>query len=535
MLGARVKAPHPHPGLRAVYHSSVAAPPLSDRPGTLIQAGTLAVLALGVRLWLAPRFFGWEEGDYGNVMMIREVVESGFTWFRPSHMPGWYSAAAVPQLLGLDPRAAGLLVTMASSVVSVVVAALVARRIAGPAAAWLVGGWLALQPEMALYGASTLRSPLFVCLGMLGLWAVVRGRGGGFGWTAAAFLTRMEAAVVYFGPACWAWLRARRPLVLPGAVLVGVVAGWQLYITVGHGETGPFWAGPATQNEVPVDGLGAWADRGGRTSAALLLWTLPRKIGWIWLALAGLGGVAALRGQGRFGGRVTLAYAAAALGFWMAEGFLAQHDPNHNLYWVWMLPVVPPLALLAGLGWSAIDDHLRGLPQAVRAGALGLVFAAALPTFAAEGRYQAERAADWYRPQLDLATWLEDNASPDAGLVVASIPEVWLQRRPSTLRVTAWWVLPQELRGASREQFGAWLERERIDYLMWFAEEWTEAPAIAPYLAAGAPVRAGGVSIEPVDREDGYGWILYVVERPGSPAPPQPPAFGQGVRGAGWR
>ncbi len=504
-----------------------------------LQVGLLVLAATVFRLWIAPRYYGWEEGDYGNVMMAREVLDSGFTWFRPSHMPGWYTLAALGRLLWSDPRASALALTLLFSVLSVGAGTWLGRRLAGPGAGWLVGIWLALQPEMALYGASTLRSPVYTSLGLLGLVLLLRGgRNGGFALTAAAFLTRMEGFFVFFLPAIWTWARERgaglRSLLVPLAILGGAVIGWQLYVSVGQGEAGPFWAGPMGQNQMGHDSRAQWIQTGLSSSWLLLTWTLPRKVGWVCLLLASIGGVAALRGQGRPGSRAVLGYAVFTLGFWLAEGFLAHHDPNHNLYWVWMLPAVPPLVLLAGIGWSWIDDRLVRLPGAVRAAALGLAIASVLPAFAHEGRYQMQRSEAWYRPQLELSHWLEQNARADAGMVLGSIPEVWLQRQPHPFRVSAWWFLPQRLKSEPEERFGAFLVDERIDYVMWFAEEWTEAPAIAPYLADGLEVTVGPARLVPVDREDGYGWILYVVGRPGEPMPPIPPAYGQGERGPGW-
>ena len=130
---------------------------------------------------------------------------------------------------------------------------------------------------------------------------------------------------------------------------------------------------------------------------------------------------------------------------------------------------------------------------------------------------------------------MEAHARPGAGMILGSIPEVWVQRRDHAFRVTSWWFLPPSLRGQPAAAVGRFFVDQRVDYVMWFAEEWTEAPAFAPWLAEGEPVQAGPARLVPVDREDGYGWILYVVERPGEPAPPRPPAFGSGdVQGPGW-
>ena len=100
------------------------------------------------------------------------------------------------------------------------------------------------------------------------------------------------------------------------------------------------------------------------------LWNQP----WVILVLALLGGVALARGFGRPGGRALVVYAGFALGMWLVEGFLAHHDPNHNLYWVWLLPAIPFLAVLGAGGWFAVDRRLAATPRALRV----LVFAVLL-------------------------------------------------------------------------------------------------------------------------------------------------------------
>ncbi|MCO4768795.1 MAG: hypothetical protein KDA24_02110 [Deltaproteobacteria bacterium] len=505
-----------------------------------IQLAVVVFAALLVRLLLAPRYFGWEEGDYGNLMMIREVIDSKFTWFRSAHMPGWYSLGAVARLLGGGAeRGPALAMTMGFSIASVGLATALARRLSGGSAAWLVGLWLVFQPEMALYGASTLRSPVFTCLGLAALVLLLRGRQAGHAVTAAAFLVRMEAFFVFFIPSLFAWGRQRgRSWVrlLPGVVLLAVtVASWQLYISVAQGETGPFFAGPLGQNRPEGVSLWDFALNGAATAWHLATWTLPRKVSWTALVLAGIGLTSVLSGFGRAGGRSVAGYGLFTLGFWLAEGFISQQDPNHNLYWVWLMPALPPLFLLAGVGWQWVEERLSPLPRAGRAALFGLVLLSAAPSFLSESRYQMERSEAWYRPQLELSRWLETNARPGAGMILGSIPEVWVQRRAHAFRVTSWWFLPPSLKEKPKEQFGAFLVDQRVDYVMWFAEEWTEASAFAPWLADGAPVQAGPARLVPVDREDGYGWILYVVERSGEDPPPRPPAFGSGaVVGPGW-
>ena len=168
-----------------------------------------------------------------------------------------------------------------------------------------------------------------------------------------------------------------------------------------------------------------------------------------------------------------------------------------------------------------------------------MVFVAVLvspfPSFFNETRYQLERSEQWYRPQLDLSRWMEDNLPPETGVLVSSIPEVWLKRQNPVLRVFSWWLLPDRARQGGREGFGAFLKKEGIRYVLWFEEDWTEAPTIAPFLGEGKDAEAGPVTLLSLDREDGYGWILYGVVPAGEKTTLRPPLFGSGERGVGWR
>ncbi len=278
---------------------------------------------------------------------------------------------------------------------------------------------------------------------------------------------------------------------------------------------------------------GVWLREGFGTAWDLATWLLPRKVGWVWLCLAGIGAWGATMGRGAPGSRSVVAFTGFAAAFWIGEGLLSHHEPNHNLYWVWMMPVVPFLAVLGGMGWAALSIRLRQRPRAAVA-AWCVILLASVPVFAQETRYQHQRSARWYRPQLDLSRWMEDELPEGTGVLVSSIPEVWLKRVDSPLAVHSWWLLPGWLDGSDKAGFGTYLRDQHIDYVLWFSEEWTDSNRIAPWLREGEPVYAGPVALSPVDREDGYGWILYVVSRPGVPTPTVPPPFGQGVKGPGW-
>jgi hypothetical protein len=518
--------------------------PRRERLAAASQFASLVLAAATVRVLLSTRFFGWEESDYGNLMMVREVLDSRFTWFRVEHMPGWYSAAALLRLLLPDARVSALALTLPISALTVGLGAYCARSVAGPGAGWLAGAWLALQPESALYGASTLHQPLAAGLVTASMALLLLARPGPAAAAAGlATLTRMEALFAALPPALWAMLRdlglRGRGLLLPAAALLGCLAGWQGYVSLVHGE-GLFFVGPVGVNLAP-DPEGAarvqwipWISEGLRTAAALLLWVLPRKVSWLWMLLAACGAAAALRGLGWAGSRSALAFLLGTLGYWLGTGFLFQHHPTHNLYWVWLLPTLPPLAVMAALGWSRLDRRLAPLPRPARLLVLVAVVVAPLPVFRAEAAYQIHRAELWYRPQLDLCRWLEETVPRDHAVLVASIPEVLLQREAPRMRVLSWWKLPEGVRDASRDAFGAWLAQEQVDYVVWFREDWTDAPAIAPWLADGTDAQAGPLTLRFADREDGYGWILYAAQRDGEAAPQLPPRFGSGIRGRGW-
>jgi len=572
----------------------------SEGRKSAIQVLSCVVLGLLWRLRLSGIYYGWEEGDYGNIMMIREVIDSGFTWFRTAHMPGWYTLGALSRSLADDARTSALALTMFFSLFNVGIATLLTRKLLGSSAAWLVGGWLAFQPEMALYGASTLRSPVFTSVAFAGMALLVWGHGRlGFIATGLAFLVRMEGFFTLYLPALWAQGRdqgrAGRSLLVPLAILFGVVLGWQAYISEVHGE-GFFVLGPLGINfagETEGEGLALlpWLADGGRTIWGLLHWTLPRKLSPTWIALALLGSYALLRGIARPGGRVVLAYAGFGLAFWLGEALLAQHhvnpqaqamapcgilDPEHNLYWVWLLHVIPFLALLAGAGWVWLERRMLGLPPLARHFTLAVVILSALPSFINETDLQVTRSARWYRPQLDLSTWLETQTPPGTGILTSSIPEVWLKRQhtepdPSCdsgngrvycwrrkdtgQRIFSWWTLPtsrgemvpkQVVAGSeeseefpSEQDFLSFLAAEEISYLIFFEEGWTDARRFASFLESGDDLEAGGLRFTVLDSDQpmascGYGWRLYGVSSASQPPPQRPPAFGRGVLGRGW-
>jgi hypothetical protein len=486
-------------------------------------AGTLA-LALPWRLFLQRRFFGWEESDYGNLAMIRGVLDGGFRHFDMNHMPGYYALGALALAVVGDPVVAARLVTLTGGLVAVCLAVALAERLWGTTAALLAALILVLQPELALYSSSSLREPVYAAWLLAMLLCLSRERLGLAGiFGALAFLVRMDGALAVVPVlAVHALGRGPRPGRLLRALLpMGIaVAAWATYTRIDHG-TAMFWGHSVAVNV--ETGLGEeavsrldWLGNGLGVSARLGAWLLPWRLGWgTWLGL--LFGLAAApwtrHGLHRSWALLTL----LLTGVWLGIGLVGQHSPDHNLYWKWLCPIVP---LWVPLGVAGLLRLLRPLPRP-----LALVLGAALVLQGLganllETRRQVQRSVDWYKPQLELGRWFEAQVPPDQPLLIDGIPAVWIDRNPHARSLHSWFDVPT---GGDPVAFAAWLAQERIAWVLWFAEDWTQAPVVAPFLAAGGTWSGGPVRLTETAREDGYGWILFRVDPAEAPAPPPAP------------
>ncbi len=470
------------------------------------------------------RYYGWEESDYGNLAMVRGVLDGHFLHYDMNHMPGYYGLSAVVLSVVGDAVLAARAVSLAGGLVALLLAVALARRLSGGLAAAVVALLLVFQPEFALYAATSLREPLYAayvlgCLLLLGrerlvLAGVVAG---------AAFLVRFDAAAI-LGLVMTVHALGRGPrlrrLLAVLAPLALTIATWSTYTWLDHG-TPLFW-----QHAVSVNvetGLGAeaegrlqWVGNGLSVVAALFARLLPSRIGWgPWLGLLATPLWVPWRRHGL--ARTSALLAAVMVGFWLSIGFVGQHSPDHNLYWKWLCPVVPvavPVAV-AGLQWL-----LGALPPRVGRVLLGLAIVQALFAGLLETRRQVERSAAWYGPQLHLAQWIEAEVPDDVPLLVDNIPACWIDRRPHERSLTSWFDVP--VSPADPAAFAAWLHREGIGWVLWFREDWTQAPVVAPFLARGGDWSAGDVHLHEVAREDGYGWILFSVEGVAGPERPPP-------------
>jgi hypothetical protein len=476
-----------------------------------------AVIGLIYRLWLMPRYAGWEESDYGNLAMVRGVLEGGFAHFDMNHMPGYYAlAAAVLSIVG-DTVLAARLTSLLAGVAALWLAVRLAEQLGGRQAAWWTGALLAFQPEFALYASSSLREPLYAAFVLGSLSCLVRERLGWAGLLAGfAFLVRMDGALALApvlvwqgwqrGQSCRRWAWALGPL-------VGIIAAWSLYCWVDHG-TAAFWSHSVQVNV--ETGLGgeavstlSWGLAGSEVAATLGAWVLPWRIGWgIWLgAVLGAGGML-LRGHGA---QRTIALATVcALGVWLGIGFVGQHAPEHNLYWKWLCPVVPLIVPIGVVGMLRLADRLARLGGKT----LGAVLVVACmvqagASYAQETRRQITLSESLYRPQLELAQWIEAEVPEGTGMILDNIPACWIRRHQNARPMTSWFDVPGS---GSELDFAEWVRKEDVHYVLWFREEWTQAPRVAPFLAAGGRWHSGGVTLVEVAREDGYGWIFYALE-----------------------
>ncbi len=468
------------------------------------------------RLHLSRTYAGWEESDYGNLAMIRGVLDGGFLHYDMNHMPGYYALSAMALAVVGDAGLAGRIVTLGGGLATVALAVALADRLAGPRAALVAGALLVLQPELALYSSSTLREPLYAAWVLAALTALHRGApltAGAF--AALAFSVRFDALFVMgalFGLDAAGDRAPLRRAARTLSPLLGAAALWSAYCRVEHGT---FWffshsvqvnldTGLGAEAEAP----GAWLANGLRVAAQLGAWLLPWRIGWVvWggLVLALIAGPWTRAGPAR----TTLGAAALLTGFWLAVGFTGQHDPGHNLYWKWMTPLVP---VVIPVGVTALERLAVRLGPRLGAALMLLAVVQAVPSYLRETKRQWQLSQDLYAPQRELGRWVEQAVPEDVPLLFDNIPACWINRRPHARQMTSWFDVPSAPGDASA--FGAWLDAGRVGWVLWFREDWTQAPRVAPALAAGGEIQLGAVRIAERAREDGYGWILYEVIDP---------------------
>ena len=484
----------------------------------------LIVLAAGLaaawRLCLSVQYRGWEESDYGNLAMVRGVLEGGFLHYDMNHLPLYYGASALVMGVVGDAVVAARAVSLVCGVLTVVLGVLLADRLGGRAVAWVFAAVLVFQPELALYSASSLREPLYAALVLASLYALFGERLVLAGlWAGLAFLTRMDALLT-LGPVLAVHALGRGPrgrrLGEALAPFLGMVVLWSLYCWWEHG-TWAFWGhsvavNVATGGATELASGGSWWANGLGIVGRLATEVLSSRMGWaLWVGLWwGL-----LRTPWmRHGPRRTLSLAALTfLGFWLGIGLVAQHAPEHNLYWKWLHSVIPVVGLVGILAVASVLDQARFLLGRAGVWVVGLAaIAQGAVAFGQETGRQVQVSEALYGAQLDLARWIEAEVPEEAVLLVDNIPGAWINRRAHGRSLWTWFDVLEGREAWPREAFGAWLHVEEIAYVLWFREEWTQAPRVAPWLGGEGEVLLGSVVLVPLEREDGYGWVFYRVD-----------------------
>ncbi len=530
---------------------------------TAVAALGMAVPAAALRWSMRARYYGHEEEDWGNLEIVRGILETRFQFIETEHMPLFTTISAYVAMAAGDSEVAAELVAVFFGAATVALVTWIGIRMLSPAAGLVAGVLVMVQPESLLYAASPLRESTYAALLLLGL-ALVGAQQYGKSAVAlsAAFLTRFNAAFTVLPAlvlhAWWVRGRERRDKAsaraaaqgdpdalaaidrLPGlapargslvvaAVLAGVTALWARYYASVM-DTWRFWGGVMERNT--GDAVADLSTREhvaavGEAVLGLSFRVLPGHVGWAVVPLGFVGAAWVLRGRSRDpdNARWLLANAATTLGLLLVTAVVSTYPSDHNLYWKWLAPTVPFFALLGAHG--AVEG-LRSVPlpqgvprrPAVVVLALGLAAATALG-YLAETDRQITRSDRWYGTQIRLCEWVERALPPDAGVLTTGIPTSFLSRRTSDRRVLSWHA--EDLPRTDAEAFGAWLVEHRVDLVVWMNEEWTGAPQAAPDLAAGEPTIQGPVTLVPVAREDGYGFIAYRVDGTGRPPPSSPP------------
>ena len=506
----------------------------------------LATLAGGYRIWLSSVFWGHEEEDWANLIhssRIAHALRSGDAFgsnfaelIDLEHMPLFtWLCGAVSAVIG-DPHLGAEVLTIFMGAASVALVTWIGWRWFSPLAGVIAGLLLCFQPEAALYASSPLRESTYAALMLAGVALIGHKRAvaGGI-FLSLAFLCRFNIAFSLL-PALILWalwearfeqgrqrLKALRGPLTSAAIVLAVVIGWAIYYRT-HSEAGhwQFWAsvmdknaGNAVTDLFPMERLQAIA----LAVIGLFGWVLPGHFGWL---ASGLALLAILRfdklpRREDRAGRWLLVAGLATLGLLAVTAFVSAYPPDHNLYWKWLCPSVPYLALLAGHGAATCAEMVRA--HSPRSNSPLLIAALLFCTstawdYSAETHAQLVLSEEYAGNQVKLMRWVE-TAWPSGSAVLCAhgeIAQLYLAGRPAGPRALDW------LQHAPRDnpaELGEWLQHNQVALLLWFHEEWTGSREVAGFLADGQAMQLNAeVRVEPIgklDRSDGAGFTAFQV------------------------
>ena len=460
----------------------------------------LMTVALFVRLFFVQTYYGWEESDYGNLAMVYGVWESGFTHYDMNHMPGYYFVGAVLYTFVRSSIWAGIGVSVLSGMGALYLVSRFAKSWSTSNAATMVLLGLMVQPEFSLYSSSSLREPLYTLYVLLAFQSLVHRRIWTYGiWSALAFSVRFEAPL-YMVPMVfavdWSWRERGRAL----SVLFASIGAWMLYCYQVY-ETPVFWSHAAAVNvETGLSAEGKGVD--WWLNGLTIVWGLLTQIATSHVGLGIMIAWLATPFVWWRSNNIRLCWTWSLLmtGVWLAIAFVAQHEVGHNLYWKWMYPLVPFWVLCAVL------TMVRVLPK----WGWWLVMGQALFTQGMETERQWALSEQLYGPQIRLAQWMEENLDPMEPLLVDNVPACWLRRDASDYTLHSWFDVPTF---TTPHELLSWAKMENVHWVLFFQEEWTQAPQKASFLVTQQPefiVKSGRIRL--VDEEPNYGWKWYALE-----------------------
>ena len=468
----------------------------------------LIILGILWRLLLIQNFWGWEESDYGNLQMVRGVFDSGFRSYDMNHMPGYYAVAALFLFLFSDTVWAAIGATFLAGCLAFAISILYMQKVAGRIPALILGILLFFQPEFSLYSASALREPLYTAYLIGMLYYLVQNQ-----WlpasilAALSFTVRFEAPVALFPLLIYLLRRKEQNMsILYMVPMISTILLWMWYCHEVFGHV-RFWEHAGSVNietglgeEAPSFYL--WLKNGLLVSLELFFILLPHRLGW-----------------GIFGGlcfspfilsstqntKVLQCIGYGLLLVWLAIACIAQHEPQHNLYWKWLYPLIPFLTAIGVLSlWKILEKgnyRYFWIP----------ILMQAIFSHVVETNRQIERSKELYKPQVELANTLE-RQYPTGHLILDNIPSCWLGRRSHDMILTSWFDVPT----TTEIEFANWISTNDVDAVLWFAEEWTQAPKVAPFLQNGgnwkmntSKIPSSEVELIEVSRDNSYGWILF--------------------------
>ena len=410
---------------------------LLDRatPSDLTLAASLAIIGLVVRLTsLDPDTLHADEALYASYGA--HVAQTG-DWlllhvgFQIDKIPLFFWAEAVSiALLGNTPVGIRL-VDLAASLLTIAGVYVLARDLAGRAAAWAAGLAFALSPFAILFGASVFTDPFSICLGVGALVLARRDHPVGAGLLVGLSMGGKVFGLAYL-PLAAALLvtapGARRGVALArfavaSAGMAGLLLGFMALRTVAYGAP---WFLSSTLDEVGGTGLADISAWGSRASA----W-------WAWLgyfaesnpirlmavvALAGaLLAVIRNRGPRRWALFAVLAFSPAYFGL-----LVVMTSPTFDRYAFYMLPSIC-VAVGIGVGeWlRMVRPLLLRRPLLLACTVFLLVRSVPIVGQAAEGSlFVGTRSDTTFSGYQELCGWVQ--ASPDGPIVIWNHSLSWV-------------------------------------------------------------------------------------------------------------